>query len=106
MAEMNCSEFQWKQNLKRKFEIFSLLDCARDEKVFKNAGIDFNLRCKDNGNYDRIQDQNGKMFCVDDDGYAVSSLLEPTTGLNCDIFIYYEQEDENVETFDEYNYWQ
>lgn len=82
--------------------MISILDCARDEKIFKSAEIDFSLRCKDNGNYDPIQDQNGKMFCVDEIGYAVTGLLEPTEGLNCDLFIYNEQEDINVE--DEYEY--
>lgn len=37
------------------------------------------------------------MFCVDDNGYAVTGLMEPSEGINCDLFIYYEQEDVNVE---------
>ncbi|KAG5681650.1 hypothetical protein PVAND_011065 [Polypedilum vanderplanki] len=67
-------------------------NCARDEKIFKNAGIDFNLRCRDNGNYEPIQDQNGKIFCVDRDGYAVSGLLNSdSSGIDCDQFFYYAQ---------------
>lgn len=53
----------------------------------------FNLRCKDNGNYESAQDQNGKIFCVDRDGFAVSKLLQPEPGLDCDRYIYYAQED-------------
>lgn len=47
----------------------------------------------ENGNYESIQSQNGQMFCVDREGYAVSSLLQPDSGLDCDQFIYYAQED-------------
>jgi hypothetical protein len=68
-------------------------DCGRDERVFGNAGINFNLRCRDNGNYEPIQDQNGKIFCVDRDGYAVSGLLRSELEIDCDHFIYYAQED-------------
>lgn len=46
-----------------------------------------------NGNYEAIQDQNGLMFCVDRDGYAVSDLLQTESGLDCDHFFYYAQED-------------
>jgi hypothetical protein len=44
------------------------------------------------------------MFCVDDNGYAVTGLLPPTAGLNCDMYIYYEQEDVNVEPVEEYDW--
>lgn len=68
-------------------------DCARDEKIFKNSGTRFNLRCKNDGNYDPIQDQNGKVFCVDQYGYAVSGLLKPDPDLVCDKYLYDNQED-------------
>lgn len=72
---------------------FDIIDCAQDERIFKALGIEFNLLCRDNGNYESIQDQNGKMFCVDRDGYAVSPILSPDSGLDCDQFLYYAQED-------------
>lgn len=102
MSDMNCSE-------KQKFELFYchhnfLLDCARDEKIFHNAGIAFNLRCDNNGNYESIQDQNGKIFCVDRDGYAVSGLLESDSGMDCDHFFYYAQEDYFIEEEDPSNW--
>lgn len=94
---MDCSKF-----LKIFFlQIFQCgnfqLDCARDERIFKKLGIEFNLRCKESGNYESLQDQNGKMFCVDRDGYAVSPLLSPESGLDCDQFFYYAQEDLFIE---------
>jgi hypothetical protein len=33
------------------------------------------------------------MFCVDRDGYAVTELLRPDSGLDCEQFFYYAQED-------------
>jgi hypothetical protein len=100
MAGMNCSEFEELSPEILSQRSFS--DCARDEKIFKNAGVAFNLRCKDNGNYDRSQNQNGNVFCVDDFGYAVTGLLEAKDEINCDMFIYYEQEDINIEEEFEY----
>ena len=46
------------------------------------------------------------MFCVDDYGYAVTTLLDADKGLNCDMFIYYEQEDINVEDDEEIDWYQ
>ena len=82
-----------------------LLDCARDEKIFKNAGIVFKLRCRNNGNYESVQDQNGKIFCVDRDGYAVSSLMESESDFNCDKFFYYAEEDILEQEEPDNNYW-
>ncbi|CAG9804770.1 unnamed protein product [Chironomus riparius] len=68
-------------------------NCARDDRAFKKAGISFNLRCKDNGNYEPTQEQNGRIFCVDRDGFAVSSFMAPSADIDCNQFIYYAQED-------------
>jgi Thyroglobulin type-1 repeat len=51
------------------------------------------LKCKDNGNYESVQDQNGKIFCIDRDGYAVSDLMIADSDISCDQFLYYAQED-------------
>ncbi|CRK99450.1 CLUMA_CG012578, isoform A [Clunio marinus] len=83
MSDMNCN-------------------CARDEKIFTMSGIEFNLRCSNNGNYEPNQDQNGKIFCVDRYGFSVSPLLQPDSGLDCDQYIYYAQEDLFFE--DEFEY--
>lgn len=76
---------------------FQLSDCALDERLFKAFGLFFSLRCRNNGNYESQQDQNGKIFCVDRDGFAVTDLLEPDGGLDCEQFFYYAQEDIFIE---------
>lgn len=79
--------------------MFELQDCAHDEKTFEESRIIFNLLCSSNGNYESIQDQDGKMFCTDRDGYAVSPLLSADSGLDCDQFFYYAQEDFFIEDY-------
>lgn len=61
--------------------------------MFGDLKIPFNLECSSNGNYDSVQDQDGKIFCVDRDGFTVSPLSSPITNLDCDKFFYYAQED-------------
>lgn len=73
---------------------FLLVVCARDQLIFKTAGFGFNLQCKDNGNYDAIQNQNEQVFCVDRYGYSVSTLMNHQPGLDCNDYIYYKQEDD------------
>ncbi|KAL1403270.1 hypothetical protein pipiens_005746 [Culex pipiens pipiens] len=68
-------------------------NCARDTQIFQEAGIPFTLSCGGNGNYEYLQDQNGQLFCVDGDGYVVSTDVRPTE--SCDKFIY------NSEFYDE-----
>lgn len=68
-------------------------NCARDERIFHDKGIQFNMRCNINGNYERLQDQNGNHYCVDVYGFAVTPLFIPQTGIDCNQFIYTEQED-------------
>lgn len=70
------------------------------------ADIHFNSRCKENGNYESIQDHNGKIFCVDREGYAVTSLMQYQPGLDCDMFLYYAQEDEFIEEETDDNFWE
>lgn len=89
MSDMNCSEYYSSLSIEISFiNVEKNLDCARDEKIYQQVGRPFNLRCRDNGNYEPIQDQNGKIFCVDRDGYAVSGLLR-SSSINCDMFYYY-----------------
>lgn len=82
-------------------------NCARDEKFFHDMGIQFNMRCNINGNYERIQDQNGYIYCVDVYGFAVTPLFEPEgNNVDCDQFIYTAEEDifdEEIEYEDEYD---
>lgn len=95
-AEMNCSKKRNKsfhQNSIVKL-YFKLLVCARDQEIFKAAGFGFNLQCKDNGNYAAIQNQNEQVFCVDRYGYSVSALMEHQPVLDCNDYIYYQQEDD------------
>lgn len=66
-------------------------DCARDTKIFENNGLSFPLACNGYGNYDPIQNLNGKYFCVDQDGFAVTDYLNITSaiGLDCTQYLYY-----------------
>lgn len=43
-----------------------------------------------NGNYEKTQGFNGKIFCVDRDGFSVTSYYDSVIGLDCDQFYYYE----------------
>ncbi|XP_055842142.1 uncharacterized protein LOC129909166 [Episyrphus balteatus] len=64
--------------------------CARDQKIFSEAGMIHRLTCSGNGNYESIQDINGKIFCVDGDGFAVSDPVETDILPDCSKYIYYE----------------
>lgn len=46
------------------------------------------LVCNGYGNYEPIQALNGDMFCVDKDGFSVTSYLNETP--NCNLHLYYE----------------
>ncbi|XP_055610049.1 thyroglobulin-like [Uranotaenia lowii] len=61
-------------------------NCARDSVIFQEVGIPFTLACGGNGNYENLQDQNGQLFCVDNDGYVVFTDVRPNE--SCDKFIY------------------
>ncbi|XP_049542748.1 uncharacterized protein LOC125955652 [Anopheles darlingi] len=60
--------------------------CARDTVIFREESIPFTLACGGNGNYEYSQDQNGKLFCVDGDGFVVTTEVAPNEA--CDKFIY------------------
>uniref|UniRef100_A0A182TCP7 Thyroglobulin type-1 domain-containing protein n=1 Tax=Anopheles maculatus TaxID=74869 RepID=A0A182TCP7_9DIPT len=60
--------------------------CARDTIIYREAGIPFTLACGGNGNYEYSQDQNGQLFCVDSDGFVVTTEVAPNE--SCDKFIY------------------
>lgn len=93
MSVMTCSKLTMNVMIIAYIRLDFFLDCARDERIFKNSGTRFNLRCRNDGNYDPVQDQNGKVFCVDQYGYAVSGLLTPDPDLVCDKYLYDIQED-------------
>ncbi|KAK0091995.1 hypothetical protein PV326_002402 [Microctonus aethiopoides] len=48
--------------------------CARDTRILNDEGIEMILTCQSNGNYDVSQIDNGRPFCVDDDGFPTTSL--------------------------------
>lgn len=53
-------------------------------------GLSITLICSGNGNYDSMQDENGFIFCVDRDGFAVSDLIDPDDfNSDCSPFFYY-----------------
>ncbi|EDS29715.1 conserved hypothetical protein [Culex quinquefasciatus] len=52
-------------------------NCARDQKIFAGAGLELKLLCDGNGNYAKLQDNNGELFCVDRDGFVVASAVSP-----------------------------
>ncbi|XP_011301419.1 uncharacterized protein [Fopius arisanus] len=49
-------------------------NCARDTRIFNDEGLENLLTCETNGNYEALQFSNGRPFCVDSDGYAITSL--------------------------------
>lgn len=51
-----------------------MTDCARDMRIYQENKMNFLLSCDGNGNYEKLQSSNGYPFCVDDDGYATTSL--------------------------------
>lgn len=69
---------------------WTILDCAKDHKHFEEAGLGFTLSCMGNGNYEKTQGFNGKIFCVDRDGFSVTSYFDSVIGLDCDQYYYYE----------------
>lgn len=65
-------------------------DCARDEQYMKDLGLSITLICSGNGNYDSMQDENGMIFCVDRDGFAVSDLIDPDSfNSDCSPYFWY-----------------
>lgn len=68
------------------FVFFS--DCARDSIIFKNAKLEFPAMCAGNGNYESIQDVNGKIYCIDQDGFAISNYFKPSDALDCTKYMY------------------
>ncbi|GJQ83428.1 hypothetical protein Trydic_g14208 [Trypoxylus dichotomus] len=51
-------------------------NCARDTKVFAEAGLRFSLSCASNGNYKPIQMDGSRYYCVDDDGFPKSETMD------------------------------
>lgn len=51
-------------------------DCARDSKIFSNAGLTQNQQCQGNGNYQAEQQSGDNFYCVDDDGYLKSGYFD------------------------------
>lgn len=89
---MNCSKSFGIQNqcLINLIIFFCYSDCARDERYMSDLGLSITLICSGNGNYDSMQDENGMIFCVDRDGFAVSELIDPDVfNSDCSPFFYY-----------------
>lgn len=57
-------------------------DCARDSKIYTNAGFTQNQECSANGNYKAEQMANQVYYCVDDDGYIKSEYFDQSPS-NC-----------------------
>ncbi|XP_058460510.1 uncharacterized protein LOC131436066 [Malaya genurostris] len=58
-------------------------NCARDQKIFTEAGLEMVLLCEGNGNYRTLQDRNGELFCVDRDGFEVATQQKVTSEEEC-----------------------
>lgn len=56
--------------------------------IFKNAGLELPLLCAGNGNYESLQDANGKLYCVDQDGFAISDYFKISEGFDCEKYMY------------------
>uniref|UniRef100_A0A336MII2 CSON000315 protein n=1 Tax=Culicoides sonorensis TaxID=179676 RepID=A0A336MII2_CULSO len=56
--------------------IINLIDCACaiDQQIYEASKIPFKLTCNSHGNYQAVQYQNEKYYCVDALGYAVSDF--------------------------------
>lgn len=52
------------------------------------AGLGLTLSCRGNGNYEKIQGFNGRYFCVDQDGFAVTGYFDSVVGLDCNVYYY------------------
>lgn len=63
------------------------IDCARDQKIYTTAGMQFVLECEGNGNYQMLQSRNGNFFCIDRDGFEVASDVEPESDCTEYMFI-------------------
>lgn len=64
-------------------------ECARDQKIFTEAGLGFTLACTGSGNYDAMQTMNGHRFCVDRDGFPVTDYItNATLVVDCNNFMY------------------
>ena len=57
--------------------------------MYESTGVGFPLSCAGNGNYERIQGINGRIFCVDQDGFAATDYFNTVVGLDCDKYFYY-----------------
>lgn len=90
VSQMNCSnnyipsKIKFNRNMKEKI----ILDCARDQKIFQEAGLGFTLSCSGNGNYYNVQGFNKRVFCVDQDGFPVTEYLNTSIGLDCNQYYY------------------
>lgn len=59
------------------FTKYIFTDCAWDSKYYEVTGSTFNGGCSQNGNYEPLQqNQNGKYYCVDSDGFPKSDFSD------------------------------
>lgn len=88
---MNCSKaLSLSYNFVFNFFYCFFKDCARDEQYMSELTLSLTLICSGNGNYDSMQDENGMIFCVDRDGFAVSELIDPSVfNSDCSPYFWY-----------------
>ncbi|KAK9717912.1 hypothetical protein QE152_g23484 [Popillia japonica] len=51
-------------------------NCAIDERIFAEAGLNHMMSCLGNGNYNPVQFSGTHYFCVDHNGFMVGELTE------------------------------
>ncbi|XP_055628408.1 uncharacterized protein LOC129769900 isoform X2 [Toxorhynchites rutilus septentrionalis] len=61
-------------------------NCARDQKTFIGADLQFVLECEGNGNYQMLQSRNGNLFCIDRDGFEVANNVEAEEDCSAHMF--------------------
>lgn len=73
------------------FPLFISIDCARDMKIFLENRLNFPLACNGFGNYEPLQNINGHLFCIDEDGFSVTDYLNISSSqeeINCNQYLY------------------
>lgn len=71
---VNFYKFHRSKNDDKSHKI-SFIACAIDKQIYEESNVSFKLTCSTNGNYEEVQyHQNGKYYCVDALGYAVSDF--------------------------------
>lgn len=72
---------------------YHILGCARDKMTFQLAGTEFTSSCTAGGAYRSVQQESGKYYCADKDGYAASPPLVWVTETDCEGYFWYADDD-------------